>query len=194
MNRIVFLIAVLLAAGTVQAAQLYRWVDDKGRVEWRDTPPPANAKKVERRTVGGSVIETNELPFSVQRAMRDFPLTFYVTDCGESCSKARAHLNRRGLPYTEKNPQDDIEAYKKLTNGRLEVPLLFVGREALRGYHEETWEAALDGAGYPRSVTGARPPAAKPAAVPVAAPPQTPAPETNPAPAPAAPVAPPATP
>ena len=193
MNRIVFLIALLLAAGTVQAAQLYRWVDDKGRVEWRDTPPPANAKKVERRTVGGSVIETNELPFSVQRAMRDFPLTFYVTDCGESCSKARAHLNRRGLPYTEKNPQDDIEAYKKLTNGRLEVPLLFVGREALRGSHEETWEAALDGAGYPRSVAGARPPAAKPAAAPVAAPPQTPAPETNPAPAPAAPVAPPAT-
>jgi hypothetical protein len=194
MNRIVFLIALLLAAGTVQAAQLYRWVDDKGRVEWRDTPPPANAKKVERRTVGGSVIETNELPFSVQRAMRDFPLTFYVTDCGESCSKARAHLNRRGLPYTEKNPQDDIEAYKKLTNGRLEVPLLFVGREALRGYHEETWEAALDGAGYPRSVAGARPPAAKPAAAPVAAPPHTPTPETNPAPAPAAPVAPPATP
>jgi glutaredoxin len=194
MNRIVFLIALLLAAGTVQAAQLYRWVDEKGRIEWRDTPPPANAKKVERRTVGGSVIETNELPFSVQRAMRDFPLTFYVTDCGESCSKARAHLNRRGLPYTEKNPQDDIEAYKKLTNGRLEVPLLFVGREALRGYHEETWEAALDGAGYPRSVAGARPPAAKPAAAPVAAPPQTPTPETNPAPAPAAPVAPPATP
>lgn len=170
MNRIVFLIALLLAAGTVQAAQLYRWVDDKGRVEWRDTPPPANAKKVERRTVGGSVIETNELPFSVQRAMRDFPLTFYVTDCGESCSKARAHLNRRGLPYTEKNPQDDIETYKKLTNGRLEVPLLFVGREALRGYHEETWEAALDGAGYPRSVAGARP-AAKPVPVAPAVPP-----------------------
>ena len=33
MNRIVFLIALLLAAGTVQAAQLYRWVDDKGRVK-----------------------------------------------------------------------------------------------------------------------------------------------------------------
>jgi hypothetical protein len=54
MNRIAFLMALLLAAGTAQAAQLYRWVDDKGRVEWRDTPPPASAKKVERRTVGGS--------------------------------------------------------------------------------------------------------------------------------------------
>lgn len=186
MNRIVFLIAILLATGTVQGAQLYRWVDDKGRVEWRDTPPPANAKKVEKRSVGGSVIETNELPFSVQRAMRDFPLTFYVTDCGESCSKARAHLNRRGLPYTEKNPQEDIEVYKKLTNGRLEVPLLFVGREALRGYREETWDAALDGAGYPRSVPGARPPA-KPAAATVVTPPQPATPDATPAPAPAAP-------
>jgi len=103
MNRIVFLIALLLAAGTVQAAQLYRWVDDKGRVEWRDTPPPANAKKVERRTVGGSVIETTELPFSVQQAAKNFPLTLFITDCGDGCTKARAHLNRRGLPFTEKN-------------------------------------------------------------------------------------------
>jgi hypothetical protein len=76
MNRIVFLIAaVLLAAGTAQAAQLYRWVDDKGRVEWRDTPPPASAKKVERRSVGDSVIETSGLPYSVQQAVRNAPLT-----------------------------------------------------------------------------------------------------------------------
>lgn len=182
MNRIVFLIAALLIAGTVQAAQLYRWVDDKGRVEWRDTPPPANAKKVERRTVGGSVIETTELPFSVQQAARNFPLTLYVTDCGEGCTKARAHLNRRGLPFTEKNPQADLEAYKKLTSGSLEVPTLFVGRELLKGYEEGAWDSALDNAGYPRSVAGARP-AAKPA--PAAAAPKPPAPEAAPPSAPA---------
>lgn len=182
MNRIVFLIALLLAAGTVQAAQLYRWVDDKGRVEWRDTPPPSTAKKVERRTVGGSVIETTELPFSVQQAAKNFPLTLYVTDCGDGCTKARAHLNRRGLPFTEKNPQADLETYKKLTNGSLEVPALFIGRELLKGYEEGAWDAALDNAGYPRSVAGARP-APKPA--PAAAAPKPPAPEAVP---PAAPV------
>ena len=64
MTRIALLLATALAvnAWTVTAAQLYRWVDDKGRVEWRDTPPPANAKKVERRTISGSVIETSTLP------------------------------------------------------------------------------------------------------------------------------------
>lgn len=192
MKTLACVIALLLTATAAQAAQLYRWVDEKGRVEWRDTPPPANAKKVERRTVGGSVVETSTLPFSVQQAVQNFPLVLYVTDCGDGCTKARAHLNRRGLPFSERNPQDDIETYKKLTEGRLEVPLLFVGRQALRGYEEGAWDSALDAAGYPRVVIGAKPqpkpvppPAPKPAPAdaPAAAAPGTAAPTAPPPPA-----------
>ena len=133
MTRTVILLAVLMTAIPAQAAQLYRWVDDKGRVEWRDTPPPANAKKVEKRTVGGSVIETSTLPYSVQQAVRNFPVTLFTSNCGEGCDKARAHLVKRGIPFTQKNPQDDVDGYKKLTSGGMEVPLLFVGNDRLRG-------------------------------------------------------------
>ncbi len=195
MNKTIILIAVLLSAGAVQAAQLYRWVDDKGRVEWRDTPPPSSAKKVERRTMGGGVIETSEMPFSVQQAARNFPLTLYVTDCGEGCTKARAHLNRRGLPFNEKNPEADIEGYKQLTGGSLGVPTLFVGREAIKGYQEAMWDTALDNAGYPRSVIGARPasaPKPAPTAVKTAAGKPDAMPASATAPAPPAPVVPPA--
>jgi len=179
MTRTVILLAVLMSAIPVQAAQLYRWVDDKGRVEWRDTPPPANAKKVEKRTVGGSVIETSTLPYSVQQAVRNFPVTLYVSNCGEGCDKARAHLVKRGIPFTQKNPQEDVEAYKKLTNGGMEVPLLFVGNDRLRGYEAGAWDSTLDTAGYPRQpVPGyvAPKPAAAPAAKPAAAPAPAPAP------------------
>lgn len=186
LNKILVLLLLGITAFGSQAAQLYRWVDDKGRVEWRDTPPPAHAKKVEKRTIEGSVIETSTQPFSLQQAVRNFPLTLYVTDCGEGCTKARAHLNRRGLPFTEKNPQDDMETYKKLTGGTLEVPLLFLGRNMLRGYEEGAWESALDNAGYPRVVIGAKPAAApKPAAKPAPA-----KPAAEPAPAPGTPGAP----
>ena len=152
MTKIVVLLALLISAIPAQAAQLYRWVDDKGRVEWRDTPPPANAKakKVEQRTVGGSVIETSTLPYSVQQAVRNFPVTLYTSNCGEGCDKARAHLVKRGIPFTQKNPQDDIAGYKKLTNGGMEVPLLFVGNDRLKGYEAGAWDGALDSAGYPR--------------------------------------------
>ncbi len=70
-------LAVLMSAIPAQAAQLYRWVDAQGRVEWRDTPPPANAnaKKIEQSTIGGSSIETSTLPYGVQQAVRNFPVT-----------------------------------------------------------------------------------------------------------------------
>ena len=187
MTRIALLLAAALAVQTATAAQLYRWVDDKGRVEWRDTPPPANAKKVERRTVGGSVIETSTLPYNVQQAVKNFPVTLYVSNCGEGCTSARAHLIRRGIPFTEKNPQDDVAGYKKLTNGGMEVPLLFVGRDALKGYLDSSWDRALDAAGYPREpVPGYVAP--KPAAAPAAkraAPAQAAAPQDGAAPPPA---------
>ena len=65
--------ALLLAALPLGAAQLYRWVDDKGNVEWRDTPPPSTAKNVEQRNVGGNTIQTSTLPYSVQQAVKNFP-------------------------------------------------------------------------------------------------------------------------
>lgn len=186
MTKIVVLLAVLMSAIPAQAAQLYRWVDDKGRVEWRDTPPPANAKakKVEQRTVGGSVIETSTMPYSVQQAVRNFPITLYINNCGEACDKARAHLVKRGVPFTQKNPQDDVDGYKKLTKGGMEVPLLFVGNDRLKGYETGAWDTALDTAGYPRQPApgyAAPKPAAAPAPKPPA--PQATAPAPNDAPA-----------
>jgi glutaredoxin len=161
MKRTVVLGVLLSAAcGALFAAQLYRWVDEKGNVEWRDTPPPASAKKVEQRRVGASTIETSTLPYSVQQAARNFPVTLWNTNCGAPCDQARAHLARRGIPYTEKDPQADIEGFKKMTGG-IEVPVLYVGSNRIKGYLESEWDAALDAAGYPRTPLAAAKPAAK---------------------------------
>lgn len=152
MKRTTIGIGLMLAAisGTVWAAQLYRWVDDKGNVEWRDTPPPAAAKKFEQRTVSGGTSAGGDLPYSVQQAVKNFPVTLWATDCGDACTKARAHLARRGVPYSEKDPRNDFENFKKLT-GSGEVPVLFVGSNRLNGYLESDWDSALDMAGYPKT-------------------------------------------
>jgi glutaredoxin len=149
-NRKLVALALALSTASAGAAQLYRWVDEQGRVEWRDTPPPAHAKHVEQRNVGGNTIETSTLPYSVQQAVRNFPVTLWVFDCGEPCAKARAHLQKRGVPYTERNAQKEPDALKKLVGG-LEVPVLVVGSRTLKGYLESDWDAALDTAGYPKS-------------------------------------------
>lgn len=168
MKRIM-ICAAALAAGSMlaHAAQLYRWVDDKGNVEWRDTPPPSTAKKVEQRQIRDNVISTSEMPYSVQIAAKNFPVTLWTTDCGDVCNQARSHLNKRGIPYTEKNPQSDLEGFKKIAGGT-EVPFLEIGNNKLKGYQQTIWDGALDDAGYPKTALVTikpppKPPAAKPA-------------------------------
>ena len=154
------------------AAQLYRWVDSKGNVEWRDTPPPASApaKQVEQRRVTGGGGEGGELPYSMQLAAKNHPVTLWTTaDCGQICEGARAHLTRRGVPYTDKPPQSDVEAFKKLSPGN-EVPILQVGVITLKGYLDSAWDTTLDAAGYPRTVLPVRPKPAATAPAPPSAP------------------------
>ncbi|MGZ5127288.1 MAG: DUF4124 domain-containing protein [Burkholderiales bacterium] len=103
-------LAVALASAPLAAAQLYRWVDDKGNVEWRDTPPPTTAKNVEQRNLPSNTIQTSTLPYSMQQAIKNFPVTLWAFDCGDPCVKARGHLARRGVPYTERNAQKELEA------------------------------------------------------------------------------------
>lgn len=143
-------LALWILAAPLGAAQFYRWVDEKGNVEWRDTPPPPTAKKVEQRKVGGGSASSPELPYTLQQAVKNFPVTLWITDCGDACDKARAHLSRRGVPHTQKGPQSSFEVFKKETGGN-EVPVLFVGNNRVRGYLESEWDAALDFAGYPKT-------------------------------------------
>lgn len=62
-------------------------------------------------------------------------------------------LSRRGVPFAEKNAQAnpaDAEALQKLAGG-LQVPVLRVGDSTLKGFSEDSWQAALDQAGYART-------------------------------------------
>ena len=141
--------AMVLATASLSSAQLYRWVDEKGRVEWRDTPPPADAKSVEQRKVIANTIDSST-PYALQQAIRKYPVTLWTSECGEPCAQATAHLAKRGVPYTARDAQKEADALQKATGGR-EVPVLFVGTQQLKGYLESAWDSVLDEAGYPQA-------------------------------------------
>jgi glutaredoxin len=139
----------LLATGA-QAGQMYRWTDQEGRVHYTDQPPPSTAKSAEMRKLGDKPADQG-MPFALQHAIKNYPVTLYNADCGDVCSKATAHLNRRGVPFTDLNAREEgpAEALAKLTGGKREVPVLLVGKQVIRGYEEGAWNSALDAAGYP---------------------------------------------
>ncbi|MDP2707952.1 MAG: DUF4124 domain-containing protein [Burkholderiales bacterium] len=173
-------IVILLGlAAAAHAAQMYEWVDEKGVKQYTQQPPPPNIKNVTQKRLATNVVETGGPSYSMQQAMKNFPVTLYITDCGDPCKSARAHLARRGIPFAEKNPQkpEETDHFRKLTGGGMEVPLLLIGEQrTLKGYLAAEWDAAFDQAGYP-STAG---PGAKPAATAPSAKPTTTAPGAKP--------------
>ena len=166
--KLLAIFALCGLAAAVHAADLYQWVDEKGVKQFTQYPPPPNKKQVQQKRLSTNVIETSGASYSMQEATKKFPVTLYVTNCGDLCTSARAHLNKRGIPFADKDPQkpEEVETFKKLTGGGMEVPLLVVGElKTVKGFQASEWDSALSAAGYPSTAV----PGAKPAAAPAPA-------------------------
>ena len=175
MRSVIF--AVLLgAACAANAQQLYRWTDDQGRVHVTDTPPPPAAKAVQRKAIAPSdttPAETARLPYAVQLAVKDSPVTLYTApECGP-CGEARSLLNARGVPFREVLVVDVAQQDElRKAVGALAVPSIIVGGTVQKGFEEGAYHGLLDVAGYPkigeapaRSQAEPKPAPAAPAAV-----------------------------
>ncbi len=144
------LILTLLALPVV-AAPFYRWVDADGGIHYTDQPPPSSAKNATQRNYSNNAAENNQDGGAAQAKLKN-PVTLYTTaTCGVHCDRAKAHLARRGITYTTKDPSTSVDANKELSagGGTARVPTLMVGNEKLEGYAEQAWDAALNKAGYP---------------------------------------------
>ena len=153
------LLAAALAAGaaSVQAQQLYRWVDEQGRVHVTDTPPPPSARGVQRQKPASVSAEgapaAQQQPYELAQAMKDFPVTLYTSPvCKEPCAMARDALNKRGVPFKEVQVwEEESNAELKRVTGSTEVPALVVGRSVHKGFQQDAFDALLDSARYPRA-------------------------------------------
>lgn len=174
------LLIMLMSSAALVQAETYKWVDADGTIHYSDQPPPPSARKSERKQLGDKPGDV-AMPYVLQQAVKNFPVTIFVYDCGDGCNRARALLAKRGVPHTIKDPLAPgmREELRKATGGDEVVPVLQVGRRVLRGFEEGQWNAALDDAGYPKTaLVPVTPVQTKPApAAPPPAPEQAPAPD-----------------
>lgn len=159
-------------------AQQYRWIDEKGRVQYTDTPPPPSAKSVQKKNLSGAKPDaTGNEPYALQLARKANPVRLYSSpECGEGCSEARMLLNRRGVPFVEISVVGPagLEDLKKVSGGNA-VPVLMVGTRVQKGFEESAFHRALDAGGYPAS--GVLPPRKQAAPSPMPPQPEAPKPE-----------------
>ena len=154
--RCILAVVLAAAAGAATSQQVYRWVDEKGRVQVTDTPPPRGARQVQKPRAPDAPPAAPE-PFALTQARKNAPVTLYSTPGCDPCNQARSLLNARGIPFKEVSVVDDkqIEELKKAV-GANSVPSLIVGSRVQQGYEETTYHGILDAAGYPKA--GALPP------------------------------------
>ncbi|HEY2926811.1 glutaredoxin family protein [Piscinibacter sp.] len=160
--RCATVLALVLVAGAAPA-QIYRWTDEKGRVQISDTPPPPGARNVEKRAPAGAAGAPQNAPnepYALQLARKTAPVTLYSTPNCEPCNKARGLLNARGVPFMEINvvSEKQVEELMKAVGGNA-VPSLVVGSTVQQGFEETAYHGILDAAGYPK--TGVLPPRAQ---------------------------------
>lgn len=156
---------LVFAAQSAQAGSLFRWIDAAGNVHYTDQPPPPSVADVQEKALLKSPQASGQTSYAVQAAAHNFPVTLYITNCGDTCTQAREHLTKRHIPFSEKNPSEPAagDALQKLTGG-LAIPVLVVGKSApIKGYSADSWDAALDVAGYPKAPAAAKAEPKKPA-------------------------------
>jgi hypothetical protein len=144
------LVATLMLASSLAQAEIYRWVDKDGKVQYSDNPPPS--ANVEKRKLIDNKVEADQNNFETKRAMQIAPITLFVAEsCTEVCDQARKLLKGRKAPFSETmiKTQADKDALAQLTGVKEpRVPSLTVGRKAFEGFEAGGWNAALDAVGY----------------------------------------------
>jgi len=151
--RAFLLVVIAAAVSGVAQAQQYRWLDQNGKLQFSDSPPPPGAKDVRRTNITTAKPAPAQQPFEVARLQKDFPVTLYTSPpCKEGCELARGALNKRGVPFKEVQVFDpDTNEELKRVSGALEVPTLQVGRSVQRGFEQGAFDSLLDSARYPRA-------------------------------------------
>lgn len=172
MNRTILALLVAgLATAAPVSAQQYRWIDDKGRVQYTDTPPPPSAKDVRRmsgaaKPAAAAAAATPAPSAELARLQEQSPVVLYThPSCTDACALARSVLNRRGVPFREVQVTTNAAIDElKTKSGASNVPVLMVGTRVEATVLEQSYDAALDAGGYPKAgILPARSQAAPPA-------------------------------
>lgn len=153
MNRLIVTklcaIALLAMSFSSGAAKLYKWVDDNSNVVYQDTPPPDDVRYEEQQLPDDE--QDGAMAAEIEAAVVSSPVVLYRTGDCDACELVRLALERRGVPFEERDAGGDLAAQKDLIerSGRLEVPTVTIGDQVLTGYSRSALDQALSTAGYP---------------------------------------------
>lgn len=139
--RLVVPVLFSLIWATAQG-EIYKWVDESGRVQFSDRPPAGwAAEQVELGTIntyqGASVEDgAGEVSDSRKPVRRRGVVMYSASWCGV-CTRARRFFRDQGIPFRERDIEQDESARREFDrmNGS-GVPIILVGGKRMNGFSE----------------------------------------------------------
>ena len=126
-------------------ADIFRWVDEQGRIHFTDKPPPQAESQSVRLRINSFTSPSIE-PFQFdeslisKRVVTPDVIMYSTSWCGY-CKQARRYFNQKQIAFTEydvektdKGKQD----FKRL--GGKGVPVILVGDQRLNGFSKRAFE------------------------------------------------------
>ncbi len=137
---IAWLLAGLLTAASGQA-EIYRWIDDEGKLQFGDRPPDARgADKVELEP--GNRYSHREIePLKSSPAASGGRVVMYSAEWCGVCKQARRYFRDHRVPFREYDVETSDKGRRDYSRlGGRGVPLILVGDQRMSGFSAGRFE------------------------------------------------------
>ncbi len=141
LSLLVLLTSIMLFPATLKA-EIYKWIDADGNVQFSDSAPKNQAAKeikLEINSVSTPKISNNPNPSTTSKKV-----VIYTTDWCGYCKKAKKFMRKNRIAFTEYDIEKSARGkreYQRL-NGH-GVPLIVVGDKTLSGFSPASLMALL---------------------------------------------------
>ncbi|QMU61251.1 MAG: DUF4124 domain-containing protein [Gammaproteobacteria bacterium] len=138
MNKVLYILIVFLPFTAY--AEIYKTVDENGRVIFTDKPT-AKAEQIEVRVnsvEGPATISSQDTGYSGKKVV------MYSTAWCGVCKTAKKYMSNNGISYKEYDIEKNSNAHRKFKSlGGNGVPLIVVGKQTMSGFSAPRLESML---------------------------------------------------
>ena len=145
---------------------LYKWVDDRGRVTYQNTPPPEDAESVERSAISATVNEatseevesespavcgTEEVEATEETAEEEVvSITLFTNPECTTCEDMRAYFEESEIAFEEIDISEDTDQAEEMKqkHGHNDVPTIVVGNKSITGGSVNDLQTLLKNSGF----------------------------------------------
>ena len=135
LRKTFFLLLAVLAGSS--HAEIYKWVDDKGKVHFTDQKPreqKAEELKLKINTYTSVSYDTSIFDTGKKVIM-------YSTSWCGYCKQAKAYFRAKNIPFTEYDIEQSASArsaFKQM--GATGVPVILVGKQRMNGFSRTAFD------------------------------------------------------